>query len=46
MATKADYAHWCYELIAGEDYFIDELYNELRKDGYIDEDQEWIDEEG
>ena len=45
MATKKQYAQWCYDLIGGDTYFLETLYEELEVDGFVDEDHEWIYEE-
>lgn len=42
MATAAQYAKWCMMLIEGDDHMIDEIFEALYDDGFIDEDQEWI----
>jgi hypothetical protein len=44
VADKKQYAKWCYKLIDGDDP-IDEIYEALLKDGFVDEDQEWVCEE-
>jgi hypothetical protein len=41
MATVEQYAKWCLMLIEGDDHMIDEIYDALYEDGFIDEDQEW-----
>lgn len=41
MADKKDYAKWCVMLIEGDDYIVDDIYEALHDDGFVDEDQEW-----
>lgn len=41
MATKAQYAEWCNQLVEGDDV-LDELYAALHEDGFTDEDGFWI----
>jgi hypothetical protein len=36
MATKQQYATWALKLSEGEDDFVDELYESLIEDGYVD----------
>lgn len=36
MASKEQYAIWALKLAEGDDYFVDELYECLIEDGYID----------
>jgi hypothetical protein len=45
MATAEQYAKWCMMLIEGEDHMVDEIFEALYEDGFIDEDQEWVCEE-
>lgn len=42
MATAEQYARWCMMLIEGDDHMIDDIFEALYEDGYIDEDQEWV----
>jgi hypothetical protein len=41
MATIEKYAKWCLMLIEGNDYIVDEIYEALYEDGFIDENQKW-----
>jgi len=41
MATKQQYAHWCDQLVKGDEV-LEELYEALFKDGYTDVSGEWI----
>lgn len=45
MATKKMYAYWCYQLMEGDTYIIDSMMEQMKKDGFIDEYDEWIYEE-
>ena len=45
MATTEQYAKWCMMLIEGYDHIVDEIFDALYDDGFIDEDQEWVIEE-
>ena len=45
MATKEDYAHYCMQLMEGDTHMIVDLYEDLREDGFVDDDDEWIYEE-
>jgi hypothetical protein len=36
MATKKQYAVWALKLAEGEYYFVDDLYEALIEDGYVD----------
>jgi len=36
MASKKQYAVWALKLAEGDDYFVDELYDALIEDGYVD----------
>ena len=42
MASKEDYAQWCVDLMLGDTYMIDDLYEALKEDKLVDEDGEWI----
>lgn len=42
MATSEQYAKWCMMLIEGDDHIVDEIYEALYDDGFVDSDQEWI----
>ncbi len=42
MATAEQYAKWCMMLIEGEDHMVDEIYEAMYDDNFIDADQEWI----
>jgi hypothetical protein len=42
MATAKQYAEWCLMLIDGDDHMVDDIYEALYDDGYIDHDQEWV----
>jgi len=41
MATAEQYAKWCIELIDGNDHIVDDIFEAMYDDGFIDEDQEW-----
>jgi len=41
MANAEQYAKWCMMLIDGDDHIIDDIYAAMLEDGFIDEDQEW-----
>ena len=46
MADKQQYARWCYQLMEGDTYFLEDLNKALKEDGFVDENaHEWIDEE-
>ncbi len=45
MATAKQYAKWCMMLIEGEDYIVDDIFEAMHDDGFIDNDQEWLIEE-
>lgn len=45
MASRDEYAKWVMMLIEGDDHMIDDIYASLYEDGYIDEGQEWIEED-
>lgn len=45
MATAEQYAKWCMMLIDGDDHIVDDIYEAMYDDGFIDEHQEWVDEE-
>lgn len=45
MANAEQYAKWCMMLIEGDDHIIDDIFAAMLEDGFIDEDQEWIDED-
>ena len=36
MVSKKQYATWALKLAEGEDHFVDELYDALIEDGYVD----------
>lgn len=42
MATKKEYAKWCMMLIEGEHYIVDDIFDAMLDDGFIDTSQEWI----
>lgn len=42
MATAEQYAKWCLMLIEGDDHIVDEIYEALYDDGFVDSDQEWV----
>lgn len=42
MATAEQYARWCMMLIEGEDHMVDEIFEAMYDDDFIDADQEWI----
>jgi hypothetical protein len=42
MATSEQYAKWCMMLIEGQDHMVDDIYEALYDDGFVDSDQEWI----
>lgn len=44
MATAEQYAKWCMMLIEGEDHMVDEVYEALFDDGFVDSDQEWVED--
>lgn len=41
MATKAQYAKWCNQLVEGDDV-LEELFKALHEDGFTDEEGFWI----
>lgn len=41
MATAKEYARWCMMLIEGEDYIVDDIFEAMHDDGFIDDDHEW-----
>lgn len=45
MATKDEYAKWCMQLIEGDDHVFNDIMAALYEDGYIDESDDWIDDE-
>lgn len=45
MATAEQYAKWCMMLIDGDDHIVDEIFEAMYDDGFIDSDQEWVYEE-
>lgn len=45
MAGRDQYAKWCKMLLDGENHMIDEVMIALEEDGYIDDHEDWIDEE-
>ena len=45
MATAEQYAKWCLMLIEGDDHMVDEIYEAMYDDHFIDSDQEWIHED-
>lgn len=45
MATAEQYAKWCMALIEGNDDVIDDVFVAMYEDGFVDEDQEWIEDE-
>lgn len=42
MATAEQYAKWCMMLIDGEDHMVDDIFEAMHDDGFVDDDQEWI----
>lgn len=42
MATAEQYAKWCLMLIEGDDHMVDDIYEAMYEDGFIDTDQEWV----
>jgi hypothetical protein len=42
MATAEQYAKWCLMLIDGNDHIVDDVFEAMYDDGFIDEDQELI----
>jgi hypothetical protein len=44
MATKKQYAIWALKLAEGEDFFVDDLYEALIEDGYVDYRNKLVDE--
>lgn len=42
MATAEQYAKWCLMLIEGDDHMVDDIYEAMYEDRYIDGDQEWV----
>lgn len=42
MATAEQYAKWCLMLIEGQDHVVDDIFEALYDDGFVDSDQEWI----
>lgn len=45
MATKEEYAKWCMQLIEGYDHMLSDIMAALYQDGYIDESDDWIEDE-
>jgi hypothetical protein len=45
MATKKEYAKWCMMLIEGEDFMVDDIFEAMHDDGFIDDGQEWVSED-
>ena len=45
MATKDEYAKWCIQLIEAYDHMLSDIMASLYQDGYIDESDEWVDDE-
>lgn len=41
MATAEQYAKWCIKLIDGNENIIDDIFEAMYDDGFIDEDREW-----
>jgi|TARA_R110000782_G_scaffold159856_1_gene251933 hypothetical protein len=41
MASAEQYAKWCLQIIDGNDEVIDEIYEAMYNDGFVDEDQGW-----
>ena len=42
MTTVEQYAKWCMMLIEGDDYMWDDIFAAMFKDGFTNEDGEWI----
>jgi hypothetical protein len=42
MATAEQYAKWCLMLIDGNDHIVDDIFEAMYDDGFIDEDQELV----
>jgi hypothetical protein len=42
MATAEQYAKWCMMLIEGEHHMVDEIFEAMYEDGFVDSDQEWV----
>jgi hypothetical protein len=45
MATAEQYAKWCMMLIEGDDHIVDDIFAAMLEDGFVDEDNEWVDDE-
>lgn len=45
MATRKQYAVWALKLAEGEDLFVDELYEALIEDGFVDYRNKLVDDE-
>lgn len=45
MATAEQYAKWCLMLIEGDDHMVDDIYEAMYEDDFIDSDHEWLSEE-
>lgn len=42
MATAEQYAKWCMMLIEGQDHMVDDIFEAMYDDGFVDSDQEWV----
>lgn len=45
MATKEQYAKWCLMLIEGEDFMVDDIFEALHDDHFVNDADEWADDE-
>jgi hypothetical protein len=45
MATAEQYAKWCIQIIDGNADIIDDIYEAMYDDGFVDENQEWADDD-
>jgi hypothetical protein len=45
MANAEQYAKWCMALIDGDDHIVDDIYAAMLEDGFVDEHQQWLDED-
>lgn len=45
MANAEQYAKWCMMLIEGDDHMIDDIFAAMLEDGFMNDDQEWVEEE-
>jgi hypothetical protein len=47
MTTAKQYAKWCMMLLEGEsdEYLILDMYKAMYQDGFVDDDNEWYEDE-